>query len=95
MSTPIGCVDDLSKRALSVLKGVSLILAEDTRTTGLMLNRSIREIRFIARVGVSNKLESLNQENERSKVPAILSYLKEGCVLGDFIPFRKVCSARE
>ncbi|KAK8824881.1 hypothetical protein WA538_005547 [Blastocystis sp. DL] len=68
VSTPIGCVDDLSKRALSVLKGVSLILAEDTRTTGLMLNR----------VGVSNKLESLNQENERSKVPAVLSYLKEG-----------------
>ena len=86
MSTPIGCVDDLSKRALSVLKGVSLILAEDTR---------IRGIRFIARVGVSNKLESLNQENERSKVPAVLSYLKDGCVLGDFIPFRKVCSARE
>ena len=90
MSTPIGCVDDLSKRAISVLKGVSLILAEDTRTTGLMLNRYVHKPSLMGRVGVSNRLESLNQENERSKVPAILSFLKEGCILDECVTSRKV-----
>ena len=95
MSTPIGCVDDLSKRALSVLKGASLILAEDTRTTGLLLNRSIRRKHIMNRIGVSNKLESLNQENERNKVPAILSILKEGRASSVFITSRKVSGACE
>lgn len=41
VSTPIGCLDDISARAKTVLQFASLILAEDTRTTGLLLNRYV------------------------------------------------------
>ncbi|KAK8804755.1 hypothetical protein WA171_006722, partial [Blastocystis sp. BT1] len=68
VSTPIGCLDDISTRAKTILQFASMILAEDTRTTGLLLNR----------MEISNKLESLNQENERSKIPMILTHLKDG-----------------
>lgn len=39
VSTPIGCLDDVSKRAIEVLKNVDFILAEDTRTTGFLLSQ--------------------------------------------------------
>lgn len=39
VATPIGCLDDISQRALSVLKNVDIILAEDTRTTGFLLSQ--------------------------------------------------------
>ncbi|KNB44780.1 16s rRNA methyltransferase [Blastocystis sp. subtype 4] len=77
VSTPIGCLDDISTRAKTILQFASMILAEDTRTTGLLLNR----------MEISNKLESLNQENERSKIPMILTHLKDGrrCCIGKSI----------
>lgn len=50
-----------------------MILAEDTRTTGLLLNRFVSRVYLMFhRMEISNKLESLNQENERSKIPMIL-----------------------
>ena len=39
VSTPIGCMDDISARAINVLKNVDIILAEDTRTTGFLLTQ--------------------------------------------------------
>lgn len=85
MSTPIGCLDDISTRAKTILQFASMILAEDTRTTGLLLNRFVSRVYLMFhRMEISNKLESLNQENERSKIPMILTHLKDGrrCCIG-------------
>ena len=84
VSTPIGCMDDFSNRALVVLRNVSMILAEDTRTTGMALNAYILWIFMWHSVGISNRMESFNQENERTKIPSILALLKEGS-LSDYV----------
>lgn len=39
VSTPIGCLNDISDRALTVLKESDIVLCEDTRTTGFLLSR--------------------------------------------------------
>lgn len=39
VSTPIGCLQDLSQRAVTVLSEVDLIAAEDTRTTQFLLSQ--------------------------------------------------------
>ena len=39
VSTPIGCLSDISDRALTVLKESDVVLCEDTRTTAFLLSR--------------------------------------------------------
>jgi 16S rRNA (cytidine1402-2'-O)-methyltransferase len=66
--TPIGNLEDITFRALRVLKEVSLILAEDTRTTGILLKHF--EIR--------NKMLSYHKFNEHQTVEGIVSRIKAG-----------------
>lgn len=68
VATPIGNLADITLRALETLKNVDLILAEDTRTSGILLKHY--EIR--------NHLESFHQHNEHKKVNYYLELLKEG-----------------
>lgn len=68
VSTPIGNLDDITLRALSVLKSVDLIAAEDTRHTGLLLQH----------YSINNKLFSLHNHNEQQKTEALISKLKNG-----------------
>jgi 16S rRNA (cytidine1402-2'-O)-methyltransferase len=68
VSTPIGNLEDVTLRALRVLKEVELIAAEDTRHTATLLTRY--EIR--------TPTTSLHEHNERQKLPAILERLKRG-----------------
>jgi 16S rRNA (cytidine1402-2'-O)-methyltransferase len=69
VGTPIGNLGDLSPRAREVLARADVIACEDTRHTGLLLQRS---------GVVAKRLLSLHEHNEASRVPEILSLLDEG-----------------
>ena len=68
VGTPIGNVNDISQRALNILKKVSLVACEDTRQTKKIMNK----------FNISNKLISFNKHNSSSKIPNIVKDLKEG-----------------
>jgi len=68
MATPIGNLDDITYRAVRLLKEVDLIAAEDTRHSLKLLNH----------LGISKKMMSLHEHNESERIDVVLSYLKEG-----------------
>ena len=68
VGTPIGNLNDISQRALNILKNVSLVACEDTRQTKKLMNRF--EIR--------NKLISFNKHNSLKKIPEIINNLRDG-----------------
>jgi len=68
VSTPIGNREDITLRALRILKEVDLIAAEDTRHTGLLLRH----------FGIQTPLTSYFEGNELKKKEFILSKLKQG-----------------
>ncbi len=68
VATPIGNLEDITARALRVLREVQLIAAEDTRRTG----------RLLARYEIETPSTSFHQHNESSKLPAILERLNKG-----------------
>lgn len=68
VATPIGNLEDITLRALRVLKEVSLIAAEDTRHTKTLLTH----------YGISKPLTSYHEHNERQKAPELIAKLKEG-----------------
>ena len=66
--TPIGNLDDITFRALKVLKMVDLILAEDTRTSAPLLKH----------FDIDKKVFAHHQHNEHKAVAEIIKFLKEG-----------------
>ena len=68
VSTPIGNLGDLSRRAADVLASVSRILAEDTRHTRKLLTH----------LGISVPLVSLHAHNEASREGSVLEWLNGG-----------------
>ena len=68
VGTPIGNLNDISKRALNILKNVSIIACEDTRQTKKIMNK----------FHISNKLISFNKHNSSTKIQNFLKDLKEG-----------------
>lgn len=68
VATPIGNLEDITLRALRILKDVDVILAEDTRQTLKLLNH----------FKISKPLISYHRHNEEIKVDDIIKKLKEG-----------------
>ena len=68
VGTPIGNLNDISLRALNILKNVSLIACEDTRQTKKLMQKF--EIR--------NHLISFNKHNSFKRIPSIIDKLKAG-----------------
>lgn len=66
--TPVGNLDDMTLRGIRVLKEVDTILAEDTRTSGILLKH----------FGIENKLQSYHKFNEHKTVGRIIERLSGG-----------------
>lgn len=66
--TPIGNLEDITFRAISVLKEVNTILAEDTRTSGKLLKH----------FGIETRMSSYHQHNEHKVVKGILQRILAG-----------------
>ncbi len=66
--TPIGNLEDMSFRAVRILKEMDIILAEDTRTSAPLLKH----------FGIDKKLYSHHQHNEHKSVTEVIRFLKEG-----------------
>lgn len=69
--TPIGNLDDMTFRAINALKGCDRILAEDTRTTGKLLQH----------FDIQTPIESFHQNNEHQKIKHVLNLLESGQTL--------------
>ena len=67
VATPIGNLEDITLRALRVLREVGLIAAEDTRTTRALLNH----------FDIKTPLTSYHEHNKGAKVPRLLKALEE------------------
>jgi 16S rRNA (cytidine1402-2'-O)-methyltransferase len=67
VGTPIGNLEDISLRALRVLRNVGLIAAEDTRKTRRLLNA----------YNIEAPLTSYHEHTKRSKIEHLLGYLEK------------------
>ena len=65
--TPVGNLEDMTFRAIHVLKEADLILAEDTRTTGILLKH----------FEIQNKMQSHHKFNEHKTVEQIAAVSRE------------------
>ena len=66
--TPVGNLEDITIRAIRILKEADLILAEDTRTTGFLLKR----------YDIQNRLQSHHKFNEHQTIERIAERIKAG-----------------
>ena len=71
VSTPIGNLDDITFRALDVLKYSDIILCEDTR----------RSIKLLNHYKIKKKLISYHKFNEKKQLTKIIEYFNEGKIL--------------
>ena len=87
VGTPIGNLNDLSFRAINVLKKVSLIACEDTRQT----------LKIMRKYEFKNNLISFNQNNSFNKIPEIIKNLHAGksCALVSDAGMPSICDPGE
>ena len=68
VATPIGNLEDITLRAIRILKEVDIIIAEDTRQTLKLLNH----------LEISKPLISYHRHNEEIKVDSLIEKLQQG-----------------
>jgi 16S rRNA (cytidine1402-2'-O)-methyltransferase len=66
--TPIGNLEDMTLRAIRILREADGILSEDTRTTGLLLRH----------LEITNKLSAFHQHNEHAVLSGVIKRLESG-----------------
>lgn len=72
VATPIGNLEDITLRALRVLREVDVIAAEDTRRTGKLL----------AHYGIPTPMVSFHEHNQRMRTPQLIARIKGGDNVG-------------
>ena len=70
--TPIGNLEDITLRAVNILKEVEVVFSEDTRVTGLLLQS----------LNIKKKLIANHEYNENENKDKIIKYLKDGYSVG-------------
>jgi 16S rRNA (cytidine1402-2'-O)-methyltransferase len=68
VATPIGNLDDITLRAIKILKQVQLVAAEDTRRTGILLRH----------FDIPTPILSVHEHNEKARVERIVGRLAKG-----------------
>ena len=71
VSSPIGNLDDITLRAIEVLKNSNIILCEDTR----------RSLKLLNHYKIKKKLIAYHKFNEKKQTSNIIKYFKEGKIL--------------
>ena len=66
--TPVGNMEDMTMRAIRILKEADLVLAEDTRTSGILLQH----------FDIKNRLMSHHKFNEHGTTASVVERLKAG-----------------
>jgi 16S rRNA (cytidine1402-2'-O)-methyltransferase len=69
--TPIGNLEDITLRVLSALRDADVVACEDTRRTGVLLER----------YGVQAKLVAYHEHNERERAAELVDRMREGTVV--------------
>ncbi len=69
--TPVGNLDDMTPRALQVLQQASVVLAEDTRTSSVLMHH----------FGITTPMRSHHKFNEHETLPALVAQLQAGAVI--------------
>jgi 16S rRNA (cytidine1402-2'-O)-methyltransferase len=78
VATPIGNLGDITLRALKTLFAVDIIACEDTRRTGLLLEKLLTEFASNPADKKKPRLLSYYEQNELQRIPEILSLLEAG-----------------
>lgn len=71
--TPIGNLEDITIRAKKVLTDADYIAAEDTRTSGILLEK----------IGVHNHMLSFHKYNSKQRAPELVQLMQEGAVIAE------------
>lgn len=71
--TPIGNLEDITIRAKKILTEADYVAAEDTRTSGILLER----------LGIHNKMISFHKYNSVQKAPELIELMKNGATIAE------------